>query len=358
MSKAKGPKGRANRGYQHGLYTGYAEYRYGSTKPVSVAPIFKKERRESAIQGALTRLRDWRYSPFEHEGTCRAGIRSALCLDGHDWKRSDAEAASLIAESLHRLGAKRPSWDEGQWHYAVPREQCARCGGGIDDADQARGFRYCSDVCARAYRQFLSDQVPWDHELRRMGYWQIVISNAPVLTCKNCEKKFKSYNGNADAVYCSPECQHEGSRTLTEKPCKWCGESFRPKDHTKVYCSMACRDACRVDTWRKVLPEKTCATCMSIFRPGTPLAIYCSDACWKVARNARRRIPELERTALCEACNEEFVRKRADKIYCSSFCSALVSDVRRGKRKAITPPVLDYLFRQQGLRITGERMAA
>lgn len=279
----------------------WREYRYGSNKkPVTLAPIFKGKSRDNAIDGILTVLRDWRQSPFEHEGSTRAGVRSALCLAGYGWQRADNEAAALVSTALHLIGAKRPSWDEGQWQYTHPRENCYRCNRPIDDEDQARGFRYCSDVCARATRQHFSDELPWDHELRRMAYWQIVISQAPVKTCPTCDRKFKS--AVKDAVYCSPECQRLGQRTLADKPCKWCGELFRPKDNTKVYCSMSCRDAHRVDRWRKELPEKTCPVCMSIFRPGMPRAVYCSDRCRKNAKNARRRKPpEDPGVFFCEA---------------------------------------------------------
>lgn len=280
----------------------WRDYRYGSkSTAVTLAPIFKGKDRENAIDSILTRMRDWRQSPFEQEGPARAGVRSALCLAGHSWARADAEAASLVSEALKRIGARRPSWDEGQWQYSHPRENCYRCNSPIDMEDQARGFRYCSDVCARATRQHFSDELPWDHELRRMGYWQIVISKAPVLTCKHCEKKFKTMQ-TGGAIYCSPECQRLGQRTLVDKPCKWCGEMFRPKDNTKVYCSMGCRDACRVDTWKKELPEKTCPVCHSIFRPGMPRAVYCSDRCWKDVKNARRRKPSEESGMFfCEA---------------------------------------------------------
>ena len=338
----------------------WKEYRYGSAKPVSVAPIFKGQRRESAIDGVLSSLRDWRFSPFEHEGATRAGVRQALCLDGHDWSRSDAEAAALVSEGLRRIGAERPDWEEGQWHYAVPRENCARCGCEIDAEDQARGFRYCSDVCARAYRQHLSDEVPWDHELRRMGYWQVVISAAPVKTCPTCDKQFKS--ANPDAVYCSPACLSILQRRLEEKPCGWCNKVFRPSDNSKKYCSRECAAAHRVDTWKREAPTVVCEQCSSVFRPstGNQMAKFCSPRCFMDAKNSRRRLPDLVRMARCEACDKEFPRKRSDKLYCCTSCSTIVSDFRMQKYpKALTLRAFDYMLKCEGVRITDDlKMAA
>lgn len=305
----------------------WPEYRYGSGKKVSLAPVFKGERRESAIQGVLTQLRDWRLSPFEYEGTTRAGVRQVLCLDGYGWDRSDAEALSLVKEGLRRIGAHRPDWEEGQWHYSVPRENCARCGCDIDLDDQARGFRYCSDVCAKAYRQHICDQVPWDHELRRKGYWQIIISASPVKTCLTCERKFKS--ASPDAVYCSPECLGVRQRKLADKPCKWCNEMFRPKDSTKVYCSMKCRDASRVDKWKREATPVACPSCFGMFRPNSPKAIYCKPACFMVAKNAKRR---------------QAYALRCDGVHVA---------------QQMTVQKFDWLMLESGLRITSEvRIAA
>lgn len=145
--------------------------------------------RQNAIDGLLMRMREWHRSPFEHE--------------------ADTEAAALIAECLSRMGAKRPTWDQGQWQYTHAREDCYRCGSAIDPDDQARGFRYCSDVCAKAARQTLADQLRWDHELRRQGYWQIVVANNPVKSCPTCEKQFKSKD--RDQEYCSPACLRSAS---------------------------------------------------------------------------------------------------------------------------------------------------
>ena len=140
----------------------WLEYRYGrpTGKKVTLPEIFTGESRTHAREGILDKLRDWRLSPFENEASCRTGIRQTLCLKGHGWQVSDVTAESIVSEGLHLLGAERPDWNEGQRHYSIPRENCVRCGCAIDEADQTRGYRFCSTVCARAYKQHLSEELP------------------------------------------------------------------------------------------------------------------------------------------------------------------------------------------------------
>ena len=61
---------------------------------------------------------------------------------------------------------------------------------------------------------------------------------------------------------------------------------------------------------------------------------------------------------VCQCCGETFMGKRADAEYCSKTCHRFAYRVKTGRLTRISPPVLDYLFRQQGLRITGEKIAA
>lgn len=309
----------------------WKEYRHGSKPKPKFDRIFARDQREAAVQGVVIHLKSWRQSPFEREGECRAGIRQTLCLRGHSWEESDLEAASLVAEGLRRIGAQRPDWDEGQWHYSVPRENCARCGGEIDEADQAKGFRYCSDLCAKAFRVHVADQVPWDHELRRKGYWQIMTANSPARTCPTCEKVFKS--PNHDQKFCSPSCLPILQKTLEPKPCKWCKSVFQPVQHTRVYCSMQCRDASRVYEYRQEAPERSCEKCSAVFRPSSPMTLFCSPRCYKDSRNERRRKPDREQTVDCEMCGTSFTRRRSDHRYCSGACGAKASDIRLGKVK-------------------------
>ena len=112
-------------------------------------PIFKKDKRRHLIEDVMNMFGDWRLSRFEREASVRTGLRSELCLSGYDWKRSDDEAAVIVAEAFRLLGAARPSWQEGQWEYTISRDYCAWCHSPIDDEDRTDGQRFCSPHCAR-----------------------------------------------------------------------------------------------------------------------------------------------------------------------------------------------------------------
>lgn len=138
-----------------GYFEGYTEYRYGTKCPaaaVRMPQIFAGQQREHILRQVTQQLAGWTHSPFQFEGSARHGLRSALCLVGFSWSRSDAEAEALVAEGLRSLRARRPTWEEGQFSYVEARENCRRCGVPLDD-DANRGKRrqtYCSEVCARA----------------------------------------------------------------------------------------------------------------------------------------------------------------------------------------------------------------
>ena len=69
---------------------GYKSYRYGSTAPVSLPRVFTGEARRHMVGKVIDVLRDWRFSPFEHEGPARAGIRTGLMrvslMSGHGFR--------------------------------------------------------------------------------------------------------------------------------------------------------------------------------------------------------------------------------------------------------------------------------
>lgn len=312
----------------------WKEYRYGSKpKKISLPQVFGGESRTAAIDGLMTDMTGWNLSPFEREGECRAGVRQTLCLQGHSWPVADLAAQSLVSECLDRMGAERPDWEQGQRHYSIPRENCARCGCEIDEEDQARGFRYCSAECAKAYRQHLSDEVPWDHVLRRAGYWQIIISQQPTKTCPTCDKRFKSRQKNA--VYCSPGCATQAQRELDDRACEWCGSNFRPRDAKHRHCSQACGSAHRVHRWKTENPIIACACCNTQFRPASPKTLYCSDRCWKTVKNARRRATDFKSYEMtCTVCETPYTATKRHSVVCSPDCYK-VRQSERDKAKRI-----------------------
>jgi hypothetical protein len=105
--------------------------------------------RAEAVRRIACILKTYETSPFQYEGACIHGVRSALCLRGWQWSAANDHARSLVHSALDRIGARRPSWDQGQPEYLqygivmVERTRCARCTRKLPDDRRI----WCSDVC-------------------------------------------------------------------------------------------------------------------------------------------------------------------------------------------------------------------
>lgn len=271
-------KGRDSHFFVHGLFAGYADYRYSTAeqRPKKHEPIYRGEKRRHVVDMAMDMLREWRQSPFEFEGAARASIRSALCLQGYDWHRADHQAADVVTEALRLLGAVRPTWEQGQRNYVEPRENCRNCGTPLDDEDVRHGF--CSVLCARAAI------TRWDFD-----------------TLRGQSTVYKSIHKSVRAL------------KLPKVRCQTCNKSFRPNSHTE--------------------------------------GKFCSPQC-----AGRIELPSFDFE--CQVCGTPFQATRKQAAYCCDTCKAMAYHWRKGPPTRLTPLYLDYLFRQQGLRITGEKMAA
>lgn len=330
------------RPYKQHYTRDWRAYRYGSKPKPTPAPLFKGKRRESAIDGVMATLETFRFSKFEREGDCRNGIRAMLCLRGHSWDVADATAADLITEALRRMGAVRPDWTEGQWSYTVAHEQCIRCGGPIDDEDMARGFRFCSPMCAQSQRQHLAREVAWDNPLRQAAYWQTYLAGAPTLTCQQCGKAFKSRSWkHDDPKFCSRTCKGLASRSAP-RSCKWCGTEFQPIKGRGKFCTPNCASLFNIKEFRDTAPERNCTVCGTLFRPGSQNSAFCSKTCKMIVVNAKRRKAKKVENAVprpaqpCIECGQPFVASRADTQYCGRRCqqNAWQKNKRAEKRAA------------------------
>jgi hypothetical protein len=280
---AKRRKGIAHPAYKHGQRAGYTEYRYGSPTPVTVAPIYRGESRKHVVSLAMDVMKDWRLSPFENEGAARAGLRSGLCEKGFDWTRSDSEAATIVAEALHFMGAKRPTWEQGQREYTESGDNCRRCGGAIPD-DMLFGrkrSRYCSDVCARAaIQQSDFENIRRHDDVYRAAWHAIQRGSAPPRSCAHCGTTFRSKHPRAR--FCTPECHGLAKRTVPDRSCEHCGKRFRPKDRKVRFCSTQCGYSHRDEV------QRSCRVCCKQFTAASPTALYCSVKCRNVVVMLRR----------------------------------------------------------------------
>ncbi|MBN8998071.1 MAG: hypothetical protein J0H54_01425 [Rhizobiales bacterium] len=205
---------------------------------MTLPPIFNADRRKAAIAKAAEAMADWRQSPFEFEGAAVAGIRAALCLAGYDWSRSDQEAQAVVAGALSRIGARRPSWEEGQRAYVEPRENCRWCGTGLPEEDQRWGF------CCHEHAKLALQE--WGFEARR-----------------NSEERYVRVMNAAQAML------------QPKKACETCGKTFRSRDPRARFCSTNCANA-DLTVKRHTL---TCEACLSPFESATDHNRFCSHQC-------------------------------------------------------------------------------
>lgn len=317
--------------------------------------ILQGEARRALIHEVIDTMKAWSFSHFEHEATCRHGLRASLCLQGHDWHLSDNEAIGIVQEALRAMGAQRPSWMEGQWAYTVGRDQCVRCGGPIDDEGQGRGHRFCSNVCAKGSMvERAANEVYTRDRVYIWAQQMIWLSRRKAKPCAQCGTMFKSLNPKV--VYCSPRCvRHSAGGLLEDRQCLWCGETFHPRDHSMECCSKPCASKHRHREWKQQAEERSCTVCRSVFRPKTSSSIYCSPVCARTARNTQTRQQRAEVTQArlqevkeCVWCGSPFSGRGPTAQCCSKNCAVYYSRMKAGKNipKRLSPPVFDYVFRQ------------
>ena len=298
MTRSGKSNRRSERLYQDGWLAGWGEYRYGCIRtgtrtyvikdritlagPPRHPPILRGESLRAAVDRTVEVMRDWRFTPFENEGTVRAAIRSAFCLQQYGWHRADQQAAAIVAEALRLMGAKRPTWEQGQRHYTIARETCRQCGGQLDEEQITYGDRFCSGECARIAITRRSFQHHDERDrLYRRALKIIRISRKPVKECAQCGKEFQQRGENGDGKFCSMRCYQA---------------------------------------------------------------------------NLKQRAPSVRKQ--CLYCGTHFLAKHPKAAYCQEECKVRAAVIRRPNGVTrLSPPVIDYLFRRQGLRITEERIA-
>lgn len=316
----------------------------------NLKPIIKGDRRTHVINKILDELADYRQSPFEHEGDCRAGLRSALCLGGHSWSASDLEAANLVAESLLLIGAKRPTWDEGQPEYLLSYDVCQGCNGPLPTSEYEgnRKGMFCSSVCASGWierRQATFVGFDWLRRAAQSGASSSKVYVAaqnilhrearPLRKCVNCKREYRPFGRNGrDQNYCSHACYSEAKQTIPTRECPQCRTQFRGFSETQIFCSRACQ--------KQQSFQKCCPGCRSVFTAKSKKAIYCSDACRaRIKKNPDASVlPGMVRKYSCLHCMQEFEATSAKKKYCGSRCSGAAERLRLRLRKAAPSNVI------------------
>ena len=310
--------------------SGWADYRYGSAAPVSLPRIFTGEARKAKVDKVKDVLRDWTLSPFEHEGPTRAGIRAGLCLDGHDWRQADIEAEALVSEALHLMGAKRPTWIQGQPEYVIGKENCATCRGPLDEEAIASRDRFCCDECRQimrarsstSYHYAMADRARWAYEVTRK-------EGIPERACGWCGTMFKP--AGMETETCSTDCREKLQRSrLKNRVCRNCDEVFKPSKPHQKYCCLECNIEAQAEKGKAEraarLEPRKCVECEEVFEPRTMRHTLCSKRC-KDRVSYRRRAavaPKKERQPAepraCIECATVFAPLHPAAVFCSIKC--------------------------------------
>jgi hypothetical protein len=304
-------------GRTHGRYSGWNSYRYGeesnrrqpylAKRRPTIVP--EKERRE-LVGLTADILATAELSKFEHEASCRHGIRTTLTLQGNGWQLSDAEAASIVTAALDRIGAVRPQFLEGQPEYTLsPGHQCQRCGAPL--GDEAGHRRYCSPECYESARRYRNEFWQRTEDIARAAAaYATAKANAAVRQCSVCGSPFQATTDSTHT--CSRDCAARSRRTVHERECAHCGETFRPHSLTKAgkFCSPECHAASR-----RQRSEQSCLECGEPFLPAKVGMKFCCHECSRLAR-AKVELPP----KVCRFCGHDFTPKAAHALFCTPLC--------------------------------------
>jgi hypothetical protein len=305
-----------------GIVSQYADYRYGTERPVYVPGrkhrrLADRQRREQLVSRVRAILGSWTSSPFEHEAATVHGLRSAWCLAGEKWTIADLEAASIVAEALEQNRARRPSWEEGQWTYADSPDQCAWCRGPIDDEERSRRQRFCCVECAKAALQHMARKTTHHYgAILRSAIRLIDKEKAQARECEHCGRPFKT--DASGQRFCSVRCAGihlAGDRAHRDVTCEHCGTVFHQRVAGQRYCSMSCGRKATLAKEAAALAQerRTCACCGAEFSPPTKTALYCSRRCQKVMndRKAAQRLKEARapQPRNCAWCGCSYLRR-------------------------------------------------
>lgn len=250
--------------------------------------LIEGKARERVVRDIIDILEDYRLSVFESEGPIRASIRSVLCLAGNGWEPSDNESAGLIAAALHKMGAKRPTWFQGQQSYITGKERCLHCSCELPEEIIANRERYCSFVCKNAIALCKPDLERYANRQAYARTWYVMSNvTASERPCRQCTNPYRS--AYADQKFCSYDCANVAqTNPARHRTCGHCQAAFI--DHQKGgrgqrYCSVPCRMA----AWKT--SEFECCVCSETFEAKHANARFCGPKC-RNTWHYRKRIAE------------------------------------------------------------------
>jgi hypothetical protein len=144
------------------------------------AARINKDRRAHIVRVIAAILVAGEPTKFAFEATCRHAVRSRLCLAGWRWSDADDMAADIVAMALRRIGAQRPTWQQGQPEWAqegfapILRTRCVRCRSPLPEGH----LKFCSQLCGGAHFDTMNrvkeaeDTAAYDLVVQRLTFWR------------------------------------------------------------------------------------------------------------------------------------------------------------------------------------------
>nr|WP_313709125.1 hypothetical protein [Brucella intermedia] len=218
--------------------------------------------RTRLLETVIVILKEGRPTLFALEGTCRHHVRAFLCVEGWGWEEADIASADIVLTALNRIGAKRPSWADGQpeyrghgFHGNMRRCINQKCHAPLEENQKL----YCSDHCRhyvnvsrwmeRNKEHALAQKVinrakrkaadPEAFKAKQREYQRRQDEKRPVRECVLCSKPFKA---NKTQRYCSDACKYKRNEADKERACVVCFNRFfvRWVSEPKQTCSRKC----------------------------------------------------------------------------------------------------------------------
>ena len=181
---------------------------------IAVKPKPRKmngDRKKRLVAETCIILKTGEPTHFAFEASCRHGLRSALCLEGWAWVDADKTAAEIVSAALMIIGARRPTWQQGQPEWtqqgavAEVRDTCKRCARELPEGHK----KWCSMQCAQAEKQARLYQRRKE-EMRAYARARYAAGKAqppqPPRPCETCGKRFSPRRKNAR--FCSGTCSN------------------------------------------------------------------------------------------------------------------------------------------------------
>lgn len=279
---------RTARSHWANLYALYTRHRFGENRPAPVMrSIMTKDQRGSVVAKLVSVMRNWTSSPFEFEGTMVHNLRAGFCLRGMRWGQADFEARALVHAALNAIGARRPTWEEGQREHTLAVENCGRCGRALDDGQIARRARHCSVECAKATLAVRQTDYERQHTaIGRSAVYFVYRHEQPTRPCKSCGAHFHPSAPGSAQTFCSVTCAKREHRRGEERDCQVCGTPFYVKaDKVRDGNGKFCSRACYIKSKSLARYDRVCNWCGTDFIAAGAKARFCSRVCRLTSHN-------------------------------------------------------------------------